>query len=108
MAPDPRSTFRAQVEEALGGFAGIVGYLLFQVARRTEVRTEGDRVLVVVCAVGAGACLVVLTVLVVRAAIRRMRAAREADVAALPEEGGRPDADVGRPGAGAGRATPRA
>ncbi|WP_414171196.1 hypothetical protein [Clavibacter tessellarius] len=33
MAPHPRPTFRAQVEEALGGFAGIVGYLLFQVAR---------------------------------------------------------------------------
>jgi hypothetical protein len=33
MAPDPRPTFRMQAEEALGAFAGIVGYLLFQVAR---------------------------------------------------------------------------
>ena len=66
MAPDPRPTFRMQVEEALGGFAWIVGYLLFQVSRKTEVRTEGDRVLVTVCAIGAGICIVVLTVLVVR------------------------------------------
>ncbi|KZC94613.1 MULTISPECIES: hypothetical protein [Clavibacter] len=88
MAPDPRPTFRMQVEEALGGFAGIVGYLLFQVSRRTEVRTEGDRVLVTVCAIGAGVCIVVLTVLVVRSAIRRlrMRAARDADAAARRDE----------------------
>ena len=108
MAPDPRPTFRAQVEEALGGFAVIGGYLLFQVARRTEVRTDGDRVLVTVCAIGAGVCIVVLTVLVVRAAIRRlrMRAARDADAAAALDDTGRSD-DSGRPGAEAGRVPTR-
>lgn len=114
MASDPRPTFRLQVEEALGGFAGIVGYLLFQVARRTEVRAEGDRVLVTVCAIGAGVCVVVLTVLVVRSAMRRlwMRASRDADAAAALDDtgrsgdSGRPGAEVGRPGADAGRTAP--
>ena len=96
MAPDPRPAFRAQVEEALGGFAGIVGYLLFQVARSIEVRTEGDLVLVTACAIGAGVCVVVLTVLGVRAAIgrRRMRAARRAEDAALRDEARRPSPEA--------------
>jgi len=110
MAPDPRPTFRARVEEALGGFAGIVGYLLVQVAGKTEVRTEGDRVLVTVCAIGAGVCVVVLTVLVVRSAIRRgrMRAPRDAHAAALRDAARRSEADGARPGAEAGHTRPDA
>lgn len=96
MAPDPRPAFRAQVEEALGGFVLIVGYLLFQVARGTDVRTEGDRTLVTACAIGAGVCVVVLTVLGVRAAIgrRRMRAGRRAEDAALRDEAGCPSPEA--------------
>jgi lysylphosphatidylglycerol synthetase-like protein (DUF2156 family) len=94
MAPDPRPTFRARVEEALVGFVVIAGYLLLQVARGTEVRTEGDRTLVTVCAIGAGVALLALVVLVVRSAIRRwrMRAARVRVAAELPDRAGRPDA----------------
>jgi hypothetical protein len=73
MAPSPRTTFREQAEGALAGFAGIVTYLLFQVARRTEVRTEGDRVLVVVCTIGAVVMGAVLVVLLVRGAVVRHR-----------------------------------
>jgi hypothetical protein len=82
MPPHSRLSFREQAEEALAGFSCIVTYLLFQVARRTEVRTEGDRTLVVACTVGAAVTGAVLLVLVVRGAIRRRRArvaARDGD-----------------------------
>ncbi|WP_435092981.1 hypothetical protein [Clavibacter michiganensis] len=97
MPPRPRLSFRGQAEEALAGFACIVTYLLFQVAHRTEVRTEGDRILVVVCTIGAAGTGAVLLALVVRGAIRRRRArvaARDGDTesadapqAADPAEG---------------------
>ncbi|MBP2457627.1 cobalamin synthase [Clavibacter michiganensis] len=94
MAPSPRTTFRDQAEGALAGFAGIVTYLLFQVARRTEVRTEGDRVLVVVCTIGAGATGAVLLVLLVRGAVVRRRervaAAERASVPRDEDPGDRP------------------
>ena len=83
MPPRPRLSFREQAEEALAGFACIVTYLLFQVAHRTEVRTEGDRILVVVCTIGAAVTGAVLLALVVRGAIRWHRArvsARGTDV----------------------------
>ncbi|RIJ57427.1 hypothetical protein DZG02_14550, partial [Clavibacter lycopersici] len=73
MAPDPRTRFREQAEGALMTFAGTVAYLLFVVGRDTEVRTEGDRVLVVVCVIGAIAALAVVLGIAVRGAIRRRR-----------------------------------
>ncbi|AJW79675.1 hypothetical protein [Clavibacter michiganensis] len=79
MPPDPRTRFREQAEGALVTFAGTVAYLLFQVARRTEVRTEGDRVLVVVCTIGAIATAAVVLVVVTRGALRRRRERAGAD-----------------------------
>ncbi|OUE21660.1 hypothetical protein BFL34_01018 [Clavibacter michiganensis] len=73
MPPHPRLSFREQAEGALASFVGTVAYLLFQVARHTEVRTEGDRVLVVVCTIGAIATAVVVLVVVTRGALRRRR-----------------------------------
>lgn len=68
-APSPRTRFREQAEGALAGSAGIVMYLLSEVARRTE----GDRVLVVVCTIGAVVMGAVLVVLLVRGAVARHR-----------------------------------
>jgi hypothetical protein len=73
MPSDPHATFRQQAEGALSGFLGIVTYLLLEVARRTEVRTEDDRVLVGVCGAGGVVTGALLAVVVVRAAIRRRR-----------------------------------
>jgi hypothetical protein len=69
MPPSPRTTFREQAEGALAGFASIVTCLLSEVARRTE----GDRVLVVVCTIGAVVMGAVLVVLLVRGAVVRHR-----------------------------------
>jgi branched-subunit amino acid ABC-type transport system permease component len=79
MPPGSRTRFREQAEGALVTLAGTVTYLLFQVARRTEVRTEGDRVLVVACAIGAIATAAVLVVIAVRGALRRRRERAAAD-----------------------------
>jgi hypothetical protein len=99
MPPHSRLSFREQAEEALAGFAGIVTYLLFQVARRTEVRTEGDRDLVVACTVGAVVTGAVLFVLVIRGAIRRRRARVAArDSGAAPADA--PQVDGPAEGAG--------
>jgi hypothetical protein len=84
MTPAPRTRFREQAEGALATFAGTVAYLLFVVARDTEVRTEGDRVLVVACIVGAILAGAVFAVVIVRGAVARRRervAARSAAAA---------------------------
>ncbi|WP_043670213.1 hypothetical protein [Clavibacter michiganensis] len=73
MPSDPRTTFREQATGPVSGFLCIVSYLLFQVARRTEVRTEDDRVLVVVCTIGAFVTAALLVAVVVRVGIRRRR-----------------------------------
>jgi hypothetical protein len=68
MPSDPHATCRRQAEGALSGLLGIVTYLLLEVARRTEVRTEDDRVLVGVCWAGGVVTGALLAVVVVRAA----------------------------------------
>lgn len=78
MPPHPRLNFREQAEGALVTFAGTVAYLLFVVGRDTEVRTEGDRVLVVVCTIGAIAMAAVVLVVVTRGALRRRRGSEAA------------------------------
>jgi hypothetical protein len=65
MPTGPRETFRAQATAALCGFLAVAAALLREVAAKTEVRTEGDRLLVTACGIGAavlGAALVVLLV----------------------------------------------
>ncbi|OUE27276.1 hypothetical protein [Clavibacter michiganensis] len=92
MPSDPRTRFREQAEGALATFAGTVAYLLYQVARVTEVRTEGDRVLVVVCTVGAIAALAVVLAIVVRGMLRRRRERATVDARTVePQDGDRAD-----------------
>ncbi|PPF66734.1 hypothetical protein C5E16_10645 [Clavibacter michiganensis] len=99
MTPRAPATFREQAEGALSGFAGFAAYLLWQVARGTEVRTEGDRVLVVVCAIGAIVLGAAFLLLVVHGGIRRRRARRAqadgADRVPAADAGGRAAADAG-------------
>jgi hypothetical protein len=73
--PTPqRDSFRGQAVAALTGFLAIAGYLLREVATTTVVRTEGDRVLVTVCTIGAGVLIAAVVVLVVGSLVRRRRA----------------------------------
>ncbi|CAQ00327.1 hypothetical protein ACR8AL_02420 [Clavibacter sepedonicus] len=95
MPSETRSRFREQAEGALATFAGIATYLLLQVARRTEVRTEGDRVLVVVCTIVAIATAAVVVVIAVRSAVRRRRERVAAEARAVEPLVGDPDGGSG-------------
>jgi membrane protein YdbS with pleckstrin-like domain len=90
MPTPPRDSFRGQAVAALTGFLAVAAGLLREVATGTAVRTEGDRVLVTVCTIGAVVLVAAVVALVVGSLIRRRRALaaqRPAEGPSVPDRG---------------------